>query len=46
VTTQIGDGQKAIDKAKTGYDAKTKNGKNQAAVGGTNVTLMCPAPAP
>ena len=46
VTTQIGDGQKAIDKAKTDYDAKTKNGKTQSAVGGTNVTLTCPAPAP
>jgi hypothetical protein len=45
VTTQIGDGQKAIDKAKTDYDAKTKNGKTQSAVGGTNVTLTCPAPA-
>ena len=45
VTTQIGDGQKAIDKAKTDYDAKTKNGKNQSAVGGTNVTLTCPGPA-
>jgi Bacterial protein of unknown function (DUF922) len=46
VTTQIGDGQTAIDKAKNDYDAKTKNGKNQAAVGGTNVTLTCPGPTP
>ncbi len=45
VTKQIGDGQTAIDKAKTDYDTKTQNGKNQAAVGGTNVTLTCPGPA-
>jgi hypothetical protein len=45
VTTQIADGQKAIDQAKNDYDAKTKNGKNQSAVGGTNVTLTCPGPA-
>jgi predicted secreted Zn-dependent protease len=46
VTTQIADSQKAIDKAKTDYDTTTKNGKNQAAVGGTNVTLTCPVPGP
>jgi hypothetical protein len=44
--TQIGDGQKAIDKATADYDAKTQHGKNQSAVGGTNVTLTCPGPAP
>jgi hypothetical protein len=46
VTTKIAEGQKAIDKAKTDYDAKTKNGKNQSAVGGTNVKLTCPGAAP
>jgi hypothetical protein len=46
VTTQIADGQKAIDQAKTDYDAKTKNGRNQSAVGGTNVMLTCPAAGP
>jgi hypothetical protein len=44
VTKQIADGQKAIDEAKTDYDTKTKNGKNQSAVGGTNVKLTCPGP--
>jgi hypothetical protein len=45
VTTQIADGQKAIDKARTDYDTKTKNGRTQSAVGGTNVTLTCPGAA-
>ncbi|MEA2154252.1 MAG: hypothetical protein QOE11_392 [Solirubrobacteraceae bacterium] len=45
VNEQLAAGQKAVDKAKDDYDAKTKNGKTQSAVGGTNVTLTCPARA-
>jgi hypothetical protein len=44
VDTQQAAGQKAVDKAKDDYDAKTKHGKTQSAVGGTNVTLTCPPP--
>lgn len=42
--TQVADGQAAIDKATADYDAKTKNGKTQSAVGGTDVKLTCPPP--
>jgi len=50
VPTQVAAGQKAIDAATASYDARTKNGRTQSIVGGTNVTLTCPpspaAPAP
>jgi hypothetical protein len=42
--TQVADGQAAIDKATADYEGKTKNGKTQSAVGGTNVKLTCPGP--
>jgi Bacterial protein of unknown function (DUF922) len=45
VNEQLAAGQRAVDKARDDYDAKTKNGKAQSAVGGTNVRLTCPAPA-
>jgi hypothetical protein len=39
---QMTDAQTAIDRARDDYDARTQNGRNQAAVGGTNVHLGCP----
>jgi ubiquitin len=44
LATQVADGEAAIDKATADYEAKTKNGKTQSAVGGTNVKLTCPPP--
>lgn len=39
-------GKEAIDAATKAYDATTKHGKTQSAVGGTNVELKCPPPKP
>ena len=40
--TQVAKAQEKIEARGPAYDAKTDNGRNQAAVGGTDTDLKCP----